>query len=229
MTHQDIHQQGSWQNPWQNSQYNPGMSFGLGQAAYGQQFGPFGGGQFGGTWGQRQLSPQDVGEVVRQVLPLLPQILAQSQSPMAAYGYGGYGFNQQRQLSPQDINEVVRQLLPVLPQIIGAIQQGQTPMHAMYGGYGQSAGWQTFSPNAQHNQAFGQLGQGFGQFGPQAQFGQGLPFGQTGSPIHAAFGGAQNWGQRQLSQQEVSEVVRQLISAIPQVVGNLQAYGQRLN
>jgi hypothetical protein len=222
MTYQDIHQQGSWQNPFQdlaqwpqwsgNFQYvprmNSGLNAGLGQAAYGQQSGPFGTGQFGGAWGQRQLSPQDVGEVVRQMLPMLPQILAQSQSPLAAYGYG---INQQRQLSPQDINEVVRQLLPVLPQIIGAIQQGQTPMPvaAMYGGYGQSAGWQNFNPYA------------------QAQYNQG--FGQFGSPVHAAFGGAQNWGQRQLSPQDVSEVVRQLISAIPQVVGNLQAYGQRLN
>src|ERR1700744_5109623 len=87
MTHQDIYQQGSWQNPNQsqwggNSQYMPqympglGIGQGVGQAAYGFQSGPHGAAQFGGGWGQqspwqRQLSPQDVGEVVRQMVPLL--------------------------------------------------------------------------------------------------------------------------------------------------------------
>jgi len=125
---QDVNQQSAWQNPmqWSGNSHASGMNFGLGQAAYGQQSGPYGTGQFGGGWGQRQLSPLDVSEVVRQMVPLLPQILAQSQQPMAAFGYG----INQRQLSPQDINEVVRQLLPILPQIIGAIQQGQSPMHA---------------------------------------------------------------------------------------------------
>jgi hypothetical protein len=231
MTYQDI-QQSSWQNPTQwsgNPQGMSGFNPAIGQAAYGFQPGP----QFGGGWGQpthsqRQLSPQDVGDVVRQMVPLLPQILAQSQQPLAAFGYG---FNQQRQLSPQDINEVVRQLLPILPQIIGAIQQGQTPMHmaAIHGGFGQQGfgqhgfggqqfGWQ--NPHAQQ----GQLGQGFGnpygQSGLQSQYGQ---------PFQAAFGGLQNWGQRQLSPQDVNEVVRQLVTAIPQVIGNLQAYGQRPN
>lgn len=224
MTYQDIYQQGSWQNPTQwggNSQQMPGMNFGLGQAAYGPQ-GPFGTGQqFASAWGQpwqRQLSPQDVGEVVRQMVPLLPQILAQSQQPLAAFGYGV----NQRQLSPQDINEVVRQLLPILPQIIGAIQQGQMPMNAIHGGlgqygFGQSLGWQNpFAQQAQYGQGYGQ---GFGN-----------PYGQFGSPFQAAFGGLQNLGQRQLSPQDVNEVVRQLVTAIPQVIGSLQAYGgQRLN
>jgi hypothetical protein len=219
MAYQDINQQGSWQNPTQwggNPHQMSGMNFGLGQAAYGQ--GPYGTGQqFGGAWGQpwqRQLSPLDVSEVVRQMVPLLPQILAQSQQPLAAFSYG----INQRQLSPQDINEVVRQLLPILPQIVGAIQQGQAPMHAVYGGFGQqgfgqSLGWQ--NPYAQQ----AQYGQGFGT-------GQ---FGQFGSPFQAAFGGFQNVGQRQLSPQDVNDVVRQLVTAIPQVIGNLQAYGQRLN
>jgi hypothetical protein len=126
---QDVYQQSSWQNPmqWSGNSHTPGTNFGLGQAAYGLQSGPYGTGQLGGGWGQRQLSPLDISEVVRQMVPLLPQILAQSQQqPLAAYGYG----INQRQLSPQDINEVVRQLLPILPQIIGAIQQGQSPMHA---------------------------------------------------------------------------------------------------
>ncbi len=261
MTYQDIYQQTSWQNPmqWSGNSHTAGMNLGtnpgfgnpglgnlgLGQAAYGLQSGLHGAGQFGGAWGQRQLSPLDVSEVVRQMVPLLPQILAQSQQPMAAFGYGG----SQRQLSPQDINEVVRQLLPILPQIVGAIQQGQSPMHAaaIYGGFGQQ-GQQGFGQLGQPG--FGQQGQqGFGQpwqnqfaqqpqqqpqyglgFGnPQGQFGSQGQFGQSGSPFQAAFGGHQNWGQRQLSPQDVNEVVRQLVTAIPQVIGNLQAYGQRLN
>ena len=225
MAYQDIYQQGSWQNPMQwsgSSHQTSGMNPGLGQAAYGPQ-GSYGiGQQFGSAWGQqsqRQLSPMDVSEVVRQMVPLLPQILAQSQQPLAAFGYG---INQQRQLSPQDINEVVRQLLPILPQIVGAIQQGQTPMHAVYGGFGQqgfgqSLGWQNpYAQQAQYGQ--GLYGQGFGN-----------PYGQFGSPFQAAFGGSQNFGQRQLSPQDVNEVVRQLVTAIPQVIGNLQAHGQRLN
>ena len=230
MTYQDIYQQSSWQNPtqWSGTSQNPGMNLGFGQAAYGLQSGPYGTGQFGGAWGQRQLSPLDVSEVVRQIVPLLPQVLAQSQQPLAAFGYG----YSQRQLSPQDINEVVRQLLPILPQIVGAIQQGQSPMHmaAVYGGFGQqgfgqSFGWQNpYGQQHQHHHGLG-FGNPYGQqFGPQAQFGQ------SGSPFQAAFGGGmQNWGQRQLSPQDVNEVVRQLVTAIPQVIGNLQAYGQRLN
>lgn len=224
MTYQDIYQQNAWQNPmqWGGHSQIPGMNVGLGQAAYGLQSGL---GQFGGTWGQqRQLSPMDISEVVRQVVPLLPQVLAQSQQPFAAFGYG---FNQ-RQLSPQDINEVVRQLLPILPQIIGAIQQGQSPMQAaaIYGGFGQQGSGQSFgwqNPHAQQAQHGLGFGNPYGQFGPQAQFGQ------FGSPFQAAFGGLQNPGQRQLSPQDVNEVVRQLVTAIPQVIGNLQAYGQRLN
>jgi hypothetical protein len=223
---QDVYQQSSWQNPmqWSGNSHTPGTNFGLGQAAYGLQSGPYGTGQLGGGWGQRQLSPLDISEVVRQMVPLLPQILAQSQQqPLAAYGYG----INQRQLSPQDINEVVRQLLPILPQIIGAIQQGQSPMHAaaIYGGLGQQGFGQSFGGQNPFAQQQPQHGLGFGnphgQFGPQGQFGQ------FGSPFQAAFGGLQS--QRQLSPQDVNEVVRQLVTAIPQVIGNLQAYGQRLN
>ena len=223
---QDAYQQNSWQNPmqWSGNSNIHGMNFGLGQAAYGLQSGPYGAGQIGGGWGQRQLSPLDVSEVVRQMVPLLPQILAQSQQqPLAAFGYGG----NQRQLSPQDINEVVRQLLPILPQIIGAIQQGQSPIHAaaIYGGYGQQGFGQTIGQNPFAQQP--QYGLGFGN--PHGQFGAQGQFGQSGSPFQAAFGGLQNGGQRQLSPQDVNEVVRQLVTAIPQVIGNLQAYGQRLN
>src|ERR1700733_9562656 len=202
---QDAYQQSSWQNPmqWSGNSHTSAMNLGLGQAAYGLQSGPQGTGQFGGGWGQRQLSPLDVSEVVRQMVPLLPQILAQAQQPMAAFGYGA----SQRQLSPQDINEVVRQLLPILPQIIGAIQQGQSPMHAaaIYGGFGQQGfgqpqgfgqSWQ--NPFAQQPQ----MGLGFGN--PHGQFGSQGQFGQSGSPFQAAFGGFQS--QRQLSPQDVNEV-----------------------
>ncbi len=89
--------------------------YGLGQAPYGQQYGQYGGqpstGAFGynAAWGaqpqgwgqqqqpqwggqqQRQLSQQDVSEVVRQLVPALPQILAQAQQPHAAIGYAAYG------------------------------------------------------------------------------------------------------------------------------------------
>jgi len=109
--------------------------YGLGQAAYGQQYGQYGGqpptGAFGYNpgwaaqpqWGglqQRQLSQQDVSEVVRQLVPALPQILAQAQaqSPYAAIGYAAYG-QAPRTLSQQDVNEVVRQILPIVPQIVG--------------------------------------------------------------------------------------------------------------
>jgi hypothetical protein len=239
----------------------------LGQAAYGPQYGqqygalggPFGqpnSGAFGlgafgqGMWGQgggvqsswgphRQLTQQDVGEVVRQLVPLLPHIVAQAQQPLAAFGYGGIGYgpyaNQQRQLTQQDINEVVRQILPILPQIVGALQ-GQGPLQAaaMYGGFGQGLAGQ------------GLAGQGLGGQGPfgqnlqnpyaQHQMGQTFinqqPFGQTGWPaFQSAFGNSQNWSpmqlQRQLTQQDVNEVVRQLVWTIPQVIGNLQANGQQ--
>ena len=46
--------------------------------------------------------------------------------------------------------------------------------------------------------------------------------------MQAAYG-AQGVGARQLSPQDVSEVVRQLTTMIPHVIGNLQAYGQRPN
>lgn len=252
MTYYDVQQlqQSPWLNPQTagmlNSQFaqasgqlmgSPmqGIATGLGQAAYGQPLGQFGYGPqpyiggFGPTagWGQqRQLSQQDVGDVVRQLVPILPQILAQAQQPQSA-GYAALG--PQRQLTPQDVNEVARQLLPIMPQIIGLLQgQSQLPHAAMYG-----------SP-------FGQFGQaGFGQGQPNHQIGspfsiapllqQQQPFGQPGWPFaQAAFGGQGapgSWnspfGQRQLTQQDVTEVTRQLVGLIPQVIGNLQALNQQ--
>src|SRR5258708_13508257 len=127
---------------------------GFGQAAYGQQHGQYGGQQpfgafgynpgWGGQpmgsgqpqWGgqQRQLSQQDVNEGVRQLIPALPQILPQSQTPFAAMGYAAYG-QTPTQLTPPDVNEVVRQILPIAPQIVGMLQsQQQPPSAAMQGG-----------------------------------------------------------------------------------------------
>src|SRR5438034_5664721 len=215
--------------------------YGLGQAAYGQQYGQYGGqpsiGAFGynpgwgaqpqaQAWGQlqqpqwggqqqRQLSQQDVSEVVRQLVPVLPQILAQAQ-PHAAIGYAAYG-QMPRQLSQQDVNEVVRQILPIVPQIVGALQSQQQPHYAaMQGGLGQGQ--------------FGGLGQ---QFGGLGQLGLGHPaqaWGtQFGAPqFQSAFGGPMAFGQqRQLTQQDVADITRQLIGVIPQVIGNLQAYSQQ--
>jgi hypothetical protein len=218
--------------------------YGLGQAAYGQQYGQYGGqpsfGAFGYNpgwggqhqgWGQqqqpqwggqqqRQLSQQDVSEVVRQLVPVLPQILAQAQPPHAI-GYAAYG-QAPRQLSQQDVNEVVRQILPIVPQIVGALQsQPQLQYAAMLGGQG--LGQQGFG-----QQGFGQ--QGLGQFGlgnPAQNFG--AQFGFGGPQFQSAFGAPIAWGQqqRQLTQQDVADVTRQLIGVIPQIIGNLQAFNQQ--
>jgi hypothetical protein len=236
MTYYDTLQQNLAHNPqfgqsgpqqWGQGAFGAQGGLGFGQAAYGgQQYGPFGGqptfGAFGYGWGgqptgwgqqqwggqQRQLSQQDVNEVVRQLIPALPQILAQAQTPFAGIGYAAYG-QAQRQLSPQDVNEVVRQLLPIVPQIVGMLQSQPQMQHAaMHGGFG--------------------LGQQFGGLGQQASPMQGWGT-QFGAPqFQAAFGGATGFGQqRQLTQQDVADITRQLIGVIPQIIGNLQAYGQQ--
>src|SRR5882762_6129610 len=200
--------------------------YGLGQAAYGQQYSQYGGqpsiGAFGynAGWGaqpqgwgqqqqpqwggqqQRQLSQQDVSEVVRQLVPALPQILAQAQPQHAAIGYAANG-QAPRTLSQQDVNEVLRQ---IVPQIVGMLQnQPQLQYAAMQGGQG-----------------LGQQGLGqFGQGNPVQNFGA-----QFGVPqFQSAFGVPAAWGQqRQLTQQDVADVTRQLIGVIPQVIGNLQTF-----
>jgi hypothetical protein len=57
------------------------------------------------------------------------------------------------------------------------------------------------------------------------------PFGQFGWPAFQSAFGSQNWSpmqsQRHLTPQDANEVVRQLVSVIPQVMGNLQAYSQQ--
>jgi len=209
--------------------------YGLGQAAYGQQYGqqpsgafghnagwgaqPQWGGQLWGGQQQRQLSQQDVSEVVRQLVPVLPQILAQAQSPHAAMGYAAFG-QAPRQLSQQDVNEVVRQILPIVPQIVGMLQgQPQLQYAAMQGGAG-------FGQQGLGQQGLGQ--QGFGQFGlgnPLQNYG--TPFGAP--QFQSAFGAPIGWGQqqRQLTQQDVADITRQLIGVIPQVIGNLQGFNQQ--
>jgi hypothetical protein len=209
------------QNPMHNPQFNPqiwaafnpqlsqGSGYGLGLAAYGQPYGQYGAqpsiGGYNGGWGaqslgwgqqqpqwwgqqQPQLSQHDVSEVVRQLLPALPQIVAQAQQPYAAIGNAAYG-QTARQLSQQDVNEVVRQILPFVPQIVGMLQ-GQ--------------------PQLQHAAMLG------GPFGQSPQF-------------QSAFGGPAAWGQpqRQLTQQDVGDITRQLVGLIPQVIGNLQALNQQ--
>jgi hypothetical protein len=146
-----------------------------------------------------------VSEVVRQLVPALPQILAQAQPQHAAIGYAAYG-QAPRTLSQQDVNEVVRQ---IVPQIVGMLQnQPQLQYAAMQGGQG-----------------LGQQGLGqFGQGNPGQNFGA-----QFGVPqFQSAFGAPAAWGQqRQLTQQDVADVTRQLIGVIPQLIGNLQAFNQQ--
>src|SRR5713226_6463045 len=223
--------------------------YGLGQAASGQQYGQYGGQPFTGAFGyntgwgaqpqgwgqqqqpqwggqqQRQLSQQDVSEVVRQLVPALPQILAQAQPQHA---YAAYG-QAPRTLSQQDVNEVVRQILPIVPQIVGMLQnQPQLQYAAMQGGQG--LGQQGLGQQGLGQQGFGQQGlgqQGLGQFGlgnPMQNFGA-----QFGVPqFQSAFGAPAAWGQqRQLTQQDVADVTRQLIGVFPQVIGNLQAFNQQ--
>lgn len=245
----------AWGQPWGAQAYaqpQNAWGAGLGQAAfgYGQNFGGQGWGQnFGGQnfGGQRHLSHHDVGEVVRQILPILPQVIAQAQQSQAGFGQGGYGAGfaayggASRNLSQQDVNEVVRQILPVIPQIVGLLQQqGQQGAYAnaAYGGGGQgpqnlgwgNQGWNNQgwnSPGQQHNQG----AYGYGNQNPYqlSLFGQNQqnPFGPFGQ---AAFGGNQGMGQqRQLNQGEVGEIVRQLTAALPQVIANLQAINQQPN
>jgi hypothetical protein len=245
MTYFDMQQQNPALNPQQWMGGHGLGGYGLGQAAYGQQYGQYGGqpgiGAFGynapqgwgqqqpqwAQWGgqqQRQLSQQDVNEVVRQLVPALPQILAQAQQPYGAIGHAAFG-QAPRQLSQQDVNEVVRQLLPIVPQIVGMLQnQPQLQYAAMLGGQG-------FGQQGLGQQGFGQYG--LGQYG-QGQFGQGNPAQSFGTPFgvpqfQSAFGAQSGWGpqQRQLTQQDVADVTRQLIGVIPQVIGNLQALNQQ--
>src|SRR5207302_945513 len=167
----------------------------------------------------------------------MPLMQAMGGHGFGGYGQGGYGQGQAafgqapRQLSQQDVNEVVRQLLPIVPQIVGMLQnQPQLQYAAMLGGQGfgqQGFGQQGLGQLGLGQQGFGQ--QGLGQYG-LGQYGQGgfgTPFGAP--QFQSAFGGLSGWGQqqRQLTQQDVADVTRQLIGVIPQVIGNLQAFNQQ--
>jgi len=206
MTYYDTQQQNPMHNQQFNQQQQPQWGGQQQQPQWGgqQQQPQWGGQQQQPQWGgqqQRQLSPQDVSEVVRQLVPALPQILAQAQQPHAAFGYAAFG-QSPRQLSQQDVNEVVRQ---IVPQIVGMLQgQPQLQHAAMQGGPGS-----------------GQFGQG----NPAQNFGA-----QFGGPqFQSAFGAptASGQHQRQLTQQDVTDITRQLIGVIPQVIGNLQAFNQQ--
>jgi hypothetical protein len=177
------------------------------------------------SWQQRQLTQQDVGDVVRQLVPLLPQILAQAQPAAMGYGYGT-----QRSLTQQDVNEVVRQILPIVPQV-AAVLQGHAPAAAIQAGYG-AVGLQ--NPFAQS--LFNQNPWAQPTFPSQNPFAQGPqllqqhPFSQPGWPqFQSAFGGVPNWNQQQrtLTQNDVNDVVRQLVAIIPQAIANLQTLNQQ--
>jgi hypothetical protein len=96
----------------------------------------------------------------------------------------------------------------------------------MHGGLGYGAG---YGPTP--------LGQNLGAqspFATQTQppwAGHHGALGQYGAPqFQSAFGGPLQWSQsqqRQLTQQDVADVSRQLAALIPQVIGNLQAYNQQ--
>jgi hypothetical protein len=203
-----------------NSQWsafsNPQPWAGLGQAPISQ--GAFGQGAFGTPLGgapyaaglnwsaqQRQLTQQDVGAILQQIVPVLPQIIAQAQQnqqyqPMAAYG-GGLGFNQ-RSLSPQDVSEVVRLLLPVIPQVLQSMQQQGTQT---------GFGWSTL----------GQAG-GFGQQGLGWQGQAAYGAGPLQNPWH------NQQPQRHLSHHDVNEIARQLTEAISQGYGGQPFGAQRM-
>jgi hypothetical protein len=210
MMHSDNSQWSAISNPqpWTGLGQGSISQGGFGQGAFGT---PLGGGTYGAglNWGgqQRQLTQQDVGAILQQIVPVLPQFIAQAQQqnqqyqPMAAYG-GGFGFNQ-RSLSPQDVSEVVRQLLPVIPQVLQSMQQQRSQT---------GSGWPTL----------GQTG-GFGQ--------QGL--GWQGQAAYGASSPQNPWlnhqqSPRHLSHHDVNEIARQLTEAISQGYGGQPFGAQRM-
>jgi hypothetical protein len=91
----------------------------------------------------------------------------------------------------------------------------------------------TLQSQQQPHYAAMQGGPSLGQFGGLGQFGLGHPaqtWGtQFGAPqFQSAFGAPSAFGQqRQLTQQDVADITRQLVGIIPQVIANLQAYSQQ--
>jgi hypothetical protein len=93
-----------------------------------------------------------------------------------------------------------------------AFQQQTSPQVA--------AALQQLAQALQQNQQTQQGGLGQGQFG-QGAFGQGA-FGQN-----TPFGTGQNWGgQRQISQQEVSNALQQIAPILPQIIAQAQQQNQ---
>jgi hypothetical protein len=203
---QPITQQYWQQQPWQ---YQPWQLQPIGQQ----------------PWQQRQLTQQDVGDVVRQLVPMLPQILAQAQPATMGYGYG------QRALTQQDVNEVVRQILPIVPQVAAALQGHAPAVAAIHAGYGTFGAQNPFAQNLFAQNPWAQAT--FAGQNPFAQMAmpqllQQQPFGQPGWPqFQSAFGGMTNWSQRTLSPNDVNEVARQLVTIIPQAIANLQTISQQ--
>jgi hypothetical protein len=148
MMHNDSLQQNAFQNPQPGNPHLQHLVQSLLQNAQNQQGGgfgqaAFGGGQSAAGWGapQRQLSQHDVSNILQQIAPVLPQIIAQAQQApnqaMAAFG------GNSRSLSPQDVSEVVRQILPIIPQLLQSMPQQNGPWGPAQMGFGQSGqGWQ---------------------------------------------------------------------------------------
>jgi hypothetical protein len=227
-----------------STMFNPAMSQAFGQP-YGQvgQFGQLAHSASWPTWGmqpasqpiapqswqqpwqQRQFTPQDLGDVVRLLVPLLPQILAQAQPATTSYGYG------QRSLTQQDVNEVVRQILPIVPQVAAALQGHPPAIAAIHAGYGAFGLQNPFAQNPFAQNPWAQATfAGQNPFAPTVipQLLQQQPFGPPGWPqVQSAFGGTPNWSQRTLTPNDVNDVVRQLVTIIPQAIGNLQTLNQQ--
>jgi hypothetical protein len=203
-----------------------------------------------GNQQQDQAPQQGFANIQQLVQSMLQSALAQQQNwaGMGAFGQQGYGQHggqqgfgnqgwggQQRQLSQQDVFSIVQQIAPALPQLIAQAQaQQQQPL----GAYGY-AGSQRLSAqdinevvrqilpvlpqllqSAQNNGSNSQQ-QGFGQQG----FGQ-QGSGQQGYGQAAYSQNGQNAQQRQFSQQDISEIVRQVSEALPQVI-SAQQNGQQ--
>jgi hypothetical protein len=187
-----------------STMFNPAMSQAFGQP-YGQvgQFGQLAHSASWPTWGMQPASQ-----------PIAPQSW---QQPW-----------QQRQFTPQDLGDVVRLLVPLLPQILAQAQPAIAAIHAGYGAFGLQNPFAQ-NPFAQNPWAQATFA-GQNPFAPMVipQLLQQQPFGQPGWPqVQSAFGGTPNWSQRTLTPNDVNDVVRQLVTIIPQAIGNLQTLNQQ--
>ncbi len=208
MMHSEHSQQNAFQNPQQGIPNLQNLLQSLLQNAQGQQGSGFGPGPIGqGAYGAFG-NPLGGGQFA------------------AGWGWGG----PQRQLTQQDVSSILQQIAPVLPQIIAQAQQHQyQPMAAFGGGFG--ATQRSLSPQdvsevvRQILPVIPQLLQTMQQQGGQwgaAQTGQGWQ-GQAAYGLGQPQNLFQQYQQpRQLSQQDVNEVVRQLSEVIQQAYGGQQ-------